>query len=192
MGDPTGKVEIAPQPLPGMPQGKGNMMNNPMNGMSFNEQVGSLSGINKFPYGDGGIPISAGLMGAVGPAGNSGQRQGPDYQGTGYNSMPMSSLPSAPENQMAGMMESTYMAQQSAGRAAKLYAGQDVTPSYQIQPGIGASGTTSLDIAKGQTPGQVPFDTTEQSGMNLPLQGIPDVQGMNTKRRRPQSKIGLR
>ena len=29
MGDPTGKVEIAPQPLPGMPQGKGNMMNNP-------------------------------------------------------------------------------------------------------------------------------------------------------------------
>ena len=40
MGDPTGKVEIAPQPLPGLPQGQGNMMNNPLNGMSFNEQLG--------------------------------------------------------------------------------------------------------------------------------------------------------
>ena len=46
-------------------------------------------------------------------------------------------------------MESTYMAQQSAGRAAKLYAGQDVTPSYQIQPGIGASGTHLLILLKG-------------------------------------------
>jgi len=182
MGDPTGKMDIAPQPMPGLPQGQGNMMNNPLNGLSFNAQIGALEGVNKFPYGDGGIPVNDGRMGAVGPAGNSGMQQNM-VQGQGYNTAPYG-IPqlSAPDNQSAGMMESTYMAQTAAGRAGKLYAGQDPTPSYQVQPGLGMSGTPTPAIAQGETPGQIPFEMTEQTGMNLPLQGVADVQGMNTKR----------
>ena len=45
----------APQPTLA-PQGAGNTMNNPMNGNSFNNQVGSMSGVNLYPYGDGGLP----------------------------------------------------------------------------------------------------------------------------------------
>ena len=181
MGDPAGKMDIAPQPLPGMPQGQGNMMNNPQNVISFNDQIGSLSGVNKYPYGDGGIPVNAGLFGATGPGPNSGQPQN-NVQGRGFNSQPYG-LPqfSAPTNEEAGQLESLYATNSAVGRAGKLYAGQDPSPSYRVAA-MGMYGTETPNVAQAQTPGQVPFEVSGQTGMNLPLQGVGDVQGMNTKR----------
>lgn len=187
MGDPTGRVEIAPQPMPGLPQGAGNLMNNPMVGDSFNEQTGSLSGVNQFPYGDGGIQISDGRMGAVGFTGNSGQPQNL-VMGRKQNGGAPYGLPQlgAPDNQTADQMLSMYEAQQAAGRAGKLYASQgDVTPSYAVQPGLGMAGQPPEVTAQGGVPGQFPADLSEQ-GQILGLQGEQDVAnaqlGMSTGR----------
>lgn len=188
LGDDPNKVAIAPQPIPGMPQGQGNMMNNPQVGASFNQQTGSMSGVNKFPYGDGGIPLTDGRMGAVGFIGNSGQPQN-IVTGQRQNAQTPYGLAQlgAPDNQVSGQMESMYMAQEAGSRAAKLYAGQkDKNPSYMVAPGLGMSGMPAQATAQGAVPGQFPVQMTEQSGMGLPLQGNPDVQqaqkGMNTGR----------
>ena len=64
-------------PLPGAPQGPGNIQNNPGNAMRANQpQVGSMSGFNAFPYGDvegTGIPQKDGRMGGVYAGPTSGQ-----------------------------------------------------------------------------------------------------------------------
>ena len=188
LGDDPNKMTVAPQPMPGLPQGAGNMMNNPQVGGSFNQQTGSLSGVNLFPYGDGGIPLQDGRMGAVGFIGNSGQPQNL-VTGQRQNSMAPYGVPQlgAPNNQMSDQMEGMYTAQQAAGRAGKLYAGQkDANPSYQIVPGLGMSGAPPEMTMQGAVPGQVPAQMPQQSGMGLPLQGMPDIAagqtGMNTKR----------
>ena len=187
MGDDPNAMSVAPQPMPGLPQGAGNMMNNPQVGASFNEQTGSMSGINKFPYGDGGLPIQDGRMGAVGFTGNSGQPQNM-VVGQRANAMPYG-MPQmgAPDNQVSGQMEAMYMAQEAASRAEKLYAGQgDTNPSYMIQPGLGMTGAPPEMTMQGGVPGQFPMQMPQQSGMGLPLQGMPDAQmaqtGMNTNR----------
>ena len=188
LGDDPNKMSVAPQPMPGMPQGAGNMMNNPQVGASFNEQSGSLSGVNKFPYGDGGLPLQDGRMGAVGFVGNSGQPQNL-VTGQRANSQAPYGMPQmgAPDNQTSGQMEGMYMAQEAAHRAGKLYAGQqDMNPSYQIVPGLGMSGAPPEMTMQGAVPGQFPMQMPQQSGMGLPLQGMQDAQmaqtGMNTKR----------
>lgn len=56
-------------PLPGAPQGPGNIQNNPGNAMRVNQpQLSSMQGYNAFPYGDvegTGIPTSDGRLGGV-------------------------------------------------------------------------------------------------------------------------------
>ena len=56
-------------PLPGAPQGPGNIQNNPGNAMRVNQpQLSSMQGFNAFPYGDvegTGIPQNDGRMGGV-------------------------------------------------------------------------------------------------------------------------------
>ena len=52
-GDDVNKISMAPQPVPGAPQGAGNMMNYPMQQNSMGEigqQIGA--GSYQFPYGD--------------------------------------------------------------------------------------------------------------------------------------------
>ena len=83
-------------------------------------------------------------------------------------------------------MELTFNAQQAGMRAAKLYAGQeDQLPSYQIS-GMGMIGMQAEMNSQQPNPGQIPNQMPSQSGMTLPLQGVPDVQmaqtGMSTGR----------
>jgi len=191
MGAQENKVEVAARPIPGLPQNQkaGNNDNHPGNWRSFNQQLGALpeSGGNKFPYGDGGIALTDGRMGAVGPIANSGQPQNL-VKGQRQNSTPYG-MPQlgAPDNQTAGQMEAMFTAGQAANQAQKLYAGQkDPTPSYQVVPGLGMSGMPAQMNAQQPYPGQIPAQQSQQSGMTLPLQGSPDVQmaqsGMNTGR----------
>ena len=190
MSPNEGRVDVAARPIPGSPQNQkaGNNDGNPANWNSFNDQLGALpeSGGNKYPYGDGGIALTDGRMGAVGPIANSGQPQNV-VTGQRQNSAPYG-LPQlgAPDNQTAGQMELAFNAQQAGMRAGKLYAGQqDQTPSYQIS-GLGMTGAPAELNSQQPNPGQVPPQTPMQSGMSLPLQGIPDIQmaqtGMNTGR----------
>ena len=125
--DPTAKTQSnsseagaipAPQPIPGAPQGAGNMMNNPMNGNSFNPQVGSMSGFNLYPYGDGGLPLADGRMGGVGFVANSKQLaefgQGNAITGRGYQSqIPYGQQPQ-PNGKTMEMMDGMGLAQDSA------------------------------------------------------------------------------
>lgn len=171
-----------PQPIPGAPQGKGNMMNNPMNGNSFNPQSGSLSGVNLYPYGDGGLPIQDGRMGGVGFIPNSGQPQN-FVNGRGMNgSMPYNAQnqPNAKTQEMLGPMG---LAQDAGERIVKLY-GEGMPGSYQVGP-MGMHPYSSPLEGGMPNPGQV--DPTQPSQMfdMAPMQGMPDAQaaaGMSTKR----------
>ncbi len=84
--DPSGEQTVStdttsgipPQPMPGMAQGAGNLMNNPQVGRSMGggaPQPGSMTGTNLYPYGDGGLSLADGRMGGVGFVQNSGQPQ---------------------------------------------------------------------------------------------------------------------
>ena len=188
LGDDPNKIAIAPQPMPGMPQGAGNITNFPAQDSEGQMSQPFGSGRNKYPYGDGGLPLEDGRMGAVGFIGNSGQPQN-IVTGQRQNAQTPYGLAQlgAPDNQVSGQMESMYMAQEAGSRAAKLYAGQkDTNPSYMVAPGLGMSGMPPQATAQGAVPGQFPVQLSEQSGMGLPLQGNPDVQqaqkGMNTGR----------
>jgi len=190
MSPNEGRVEIAAQPIPGAPQNQkgGNVANSPEVPRSFNQQLGAMpeSGGNKYPYGDGGIALMDGRMGAVGPIANSPNPQnnviGQLYNKKGYSQKEFG----APPDPVARQMESMFAAQSAAGRAGKLYAGQDPTPSYRVIPGLGMTGAPAELNAQQPNSGQVPVQMTQQSGRSLPLQGIPDVQmaqkGMNTGR----------
>lgn len=188
MSPNEGRVEVAARPIPGLPQNQkgGNVDSDPRNWQSFNQQLGAMpeSGGNKYPYGDGGIGLADGRMGAVGPIANSGQPQNL-VKGQRQNATPYG-LPQlgAPDNRTAGQMEAMFTAGQAVNRAAKLYAGQDLTPSYQVVPGLGMSGMPVN--AQQPYPGQIPAQQSGQSGMTLPLTGSQDVQmaqsGMNTGR----------
>ena len=191
MSPNEGRVDIAAQPIPGSPQNQkgGNVANNPFfdNGQGQMFQQMGTEGY-QYPYGDGGLPLTDGRKGAVGFVANSGQPQNV-VTGQRQNSAPYG-LPQlgAPDNQTAGQMELAFNAQQAGMRAGKLYAGQqDQTPSYQIS-GLGMTGAPAEMNSQQPNPGQIPPQTPMQSGMSLPLQGIPDIQmaqaqsGMNTGR----------
>jgi len=61
----------------------GPMMNNPMNVTNMSPQLGSMDGVNQYPYGDSGVEMDS-RMGAVGPSQNSGMPQNL-VMGTGFN-----------------------------------------------------------------------------------------------------------
>lgn len=189
--DPTAKTQSnmtnagapPPQPLPMAQQGKGNLMNNPMIGQSMGNGMpspGSMSGVNLYPYGDGGVPVQDGRMGAVGFMPNSGKPQNL-VSGRGMNQQPYGTLPS-PGDDTARMMEPMYLAQEAGNRAQKLYAGgangnpQAMMPSYQVGP-MGMLGTPVETNIQGQVnPGQIPSQMTQQMFSTLGLQGTPDAQ----------------
>lgn len=173
---------IAPQPLPDSPQGKGNMMNNPLVGLSMGDgqpQSGSLSGVNKYPYGDGGIPSAGGQTGSVGYAPNSGMPQNL-VTGRGMNQQPYNTQ-QQPQSETMLRMDSMYMGQQAQQRAATLYSPKaqgnpaQMTPSYQVMP-MGMYGTPVETGEFQQMRGGTPPNMDYRQSTELPLQGMPDAQ----------------
>ena len=87
MGDDPNKMAVAPQPVPGAPQGAGNQMNYPME-MNQMGEIGQRMGDGpyQFPYGD----LGRGLGPAVEPIGFTQPSGQPEFvvPGTGLNSQP--------------------------------------------------------------------------------------------------------
>ena len=101
-------------PLPGAPQGPGNIQNNPGNAMRVNQpQLSSMQGFNAFPYGDvegTGIPQGDGRMGGVFAGPNSGQPENA-VPGRGLNSMvPYGFQPQPPAQAEEALEGSRFMA----------------------------------------------------------------------------------
>nr|BDD47513.1 hypothetical protein 86 [Pelagibacteraceae bacterium] len=182
---------IDPQPLPDMPQGKGNMMNNPQVGQSMGDgmpQSGSMSGMNLFPYGDGGLPVTDGRMGAIGFDGNSGMPQNL-VAGRLMNQQPYNTV-QQPGGESQNMMNGMYMYQQNGERAMKAYAAQAqgnnemLAPSYQLGP-MGIMGREAEVLGVQPMPGGMPanMDTRTPGELNLiGMQDAQDAAGMSTKR----------
>ena len=181
---------IPPQPMSGMPQGPGNMMNNPQVGMSMGggaPQSGSMSGQNLYPYGDGGLNLADGRMGGVGFVQNSGQPENL-VPGRGLNQQPYNTVAQPKEGMSMDMLLPQELAKEATTRAEKLYAAgsSDKTPSYQIGP-MGMLGTPVETSIQGNVmPGQFPLQQPQQSGMTMPLTGNTtasvEQSGMNTGR----------
>ena len=196
--DPTGAQTVStdttsgipPQPMPGMAQGKGNMMNNPQVGMSMGSgapQSGSMSGTNLYPYGDGGLSLADGRMGGVGFVQNSGQNENL-VPGRLLNQQAYNTVAQPKEGMSQEMLLPQGLAKEAATRAEKLYAAgsSDKTPSYQIGP-MGMLGTpVEVSMQGNVNPGQLPAQTPAQTNMTMPLTGnvTASVQqsGMNTGR----------
>ncbi len=167
----------APQPMPGSPQGAGNMMNNPMVGKSMGDglaQPGSLEGSTQSPYYD--EVFSPDVFAKVGTPGyvrNSDRNQN-IVEGRGLN--PAYGSIQQPLRDSQDMMEPMHLAQEAAERAVKLY-GEGETPSYQVGP-LGMMGF-DMDMAQqgGFTnPGAIPSTMSGNSETGLSLQGVPDAQ----------------
>lgn len=180
--DPTAKSQSnssmagAPpaQPNPMMPQGRGNLMNNPMNGMSMGGGAPQPGGPGLYPYMDGGIGPGDARNGTVGYAPPSGKPQAM-VSGRGFNTDPYFTQ-AQPMGETQNMMEPMYLAQQAGERSAKHY-GQEQQPPYQISP-MGMSGF-DLDTAQKAgyvNPGQIPGNAPAQMFDTLGLQGMNDAQ----------------
>ena len=178
---------IPAQPMPGMPQGKGNMRN--FQATDKNGQMGQNmgSGTNLYPYGDGGLSLADGRMGGVGFVQNSGQPENL-VPGRGLNQQPYNTVPQPKEGMSMDMLLPQELAKEASTRAEKLYAAgsSDKTPSYQIGP-MGMLGTpVEVSMQGNVNPGQLPAQTPGQTNTTMPLTGnvTASVQqsGMNTGR----------
>ena len=171
----------APQPNPQFPQGPGNLMNNPMNGNSFNNQTGSMSGVNLYPYGDGGLPIQDGRMGGVGFIPNSGRPQN-IVTGRGYQSQVPYNLQQQPNGKTMEMMDGMGLAQDSAKIMERQY-GEGMPGPYRPGP-MGMHPYSGPLEGGAPSPAQPDPTMTQQMFDTMPLQGLPDAQmaaGMDTK-----------
>ena len=181
---------IPPQPMSGMPQGPGNMMNNPQVGMSMGggaPQSSSMSGTNLYPYGDGGLSLADGRMGGVGFVENSGQFQN-QVPGRKNNQQAFGTVVQPQEGMSQEMLLPQGLAKEAVTRAQKLYAAGtgDPTPSYQVGP-MGMLGTPVEYQVNGQVnPGQIAGMMSSQTQTSMPLTGntTASIQqsGMNTGR----------
>ena len=180
--DPTAKSQSnssaagAPpaQPNPMMPQGAGNLMNNPMNGMSMGGGAPQPGGQGLYPYMDGGIGPADPRNGTIGFTPPSGMPQSM-VAGQGFNRQPYNTQ-QQPMGETQGMMEPMYLAQQAGQSSAKHY-GEKMPPPYQISP-MGMSGF-DLDTAQKAgyvNPGQIPGQAPQQMFDVLGLQGMSDAQ----------------
>ncbi|MAO21249.1 MAG: hypothetical protein CMJ25_10905 [Phycisphaerae bacterium] len=167
--DPTSGIPA--QPMPGMPQGKGNMMNNPQVELSMGGGAHQPGGPGMYPYGDGGIGFNDPRNGSVGFAPRTKMPENL-VPGTKLNQVAYGSMIQPQEGMSQAMLYPMAMAQEAANRASRLYAASgDPTPSYQVGQ-MGMMGTP-LEIAlKGKVnPGQMMSDMSGQTPGSLPLQG---------------------
>jgi len=163
----------APQPNPGMPQGQGNISNNPRVGDSFNDQVGSMSGVNLYPYGDGGLPIQDGRMGGVGFIPNSGRPQG-IVSGRGYQANVPYNAQQQPMGKTMEMMDGMGLAQ-DAGKIIERQYGEGQVGPYRPGP-MGMHPYTGPLEGGAPSPGSLDARMPQQMFDTMPLQGMPDAQ----------------
>jgi len=92
----------------------GPMMNNPMNVTNMSPQLGSMDGVNQYPYGDSGI-MNDSRMGAVGPGPNSGMPQNM-VRGTGFNAAAPYNAQQQPSGSAQEPMEGVRLGQDAMNR----------------------------------------------------------------------------
>ena len=169
-GDDPNKMSVAPQPIPGMPQGKGNMMNYPVE--DINGQMGQRigSGSYQFPYGD----LGTGVGPAVEPVGFTQNSNMPQNMVPG-RMLNTNNLQPQPDQQQMEMMEPNYEMASAAGMTMPggINNGQPV--SYNITP-LGPTGNQATP-APGAMPAQMQYSMPD----SLPLQGGGSM-GMSTGR----------
>ncbi len=182
--DPTSGIPTDfNQPLPGQPQGPGNMLGNRLNYISAGSGVQPQRSIDpnatQSMYND---PVFDNdqykQLGAVGFATNSG-KNGNEVPGKLLNSMDYGAAIQPKEEGMD--MLYAYYAGTSANKIAEAAYARigDVTPSYKIGA-MGPEGTSADSNAKGAlTPGQMPSQMMMQSEQALPLQGVMTTQSLN-------------
>ena len=165
------------QPIPGAPQGPGNMMGNPKISTSMgNGMPGPTSFDQKNPqsaYGDS--VFGADVFAKLGGGGYAPRSEMPQnlVAGTKLNQQAYNSVPQ-PQGDTINMMDGLYQAQQS-GQASKKAYGEMQPPPFQVTP----MGMYGMDLDKSQgasNPGQIPAQMTGQMEDSLPLQGMPDAQ----------------
>ena len=166
------------QPIPGAPQGKGNMMGNPMNGRSMGDGMPGRSSLDpnnpQSMYGDQvfGADVFAKLGGGTyAPRSERPQNMvcGTKWNSEGYGTV------NQPMGETQNMMDGLYAAQQ-AGAVSKATYGEQELPPFQMSP----MGMYGMDMDKSQggqfNPGQVPSQMSGQMENAMPLQGMPDAQ----------------
>lgn len=183
--DPTSGIPTDfNQPLPGQPQGPGNMASNPYAGITMGSGVQPPRSIdpnnNQSMYGDAVFDNDQyRKLGAVGFALNSG-KNGNEVPGLGLNSMDYGAQIQPKDQKSMGMLN-VYYAGESANRTAEnAYARfGDVTPSYGISAmgpvGISADSNAQGVLNRGQMPSQMPM----QSEQSLPLRGVMTTESLN-------------
>ena len=161
MGDDPNKVAMAPQPLPGAPQGQGNMMNYPATdvGGQMGQPMGSGGG--QFPYGDIKMDsATAQQLGSVGFIGNSSMPQNV-VPGKGMNARAPYNGQMQPNSQQMAEMEPMYDMNSATGKTMPngLNNGQPV--SYNITP----MGPTGGSPVQGSLPGEMSYMSENQLPM---------------------------
>ncbi len=164
-GDDVNKISMAPQPVPGAPQGQGNMMNYPMQQNSMGEigqQIGA--GSYQFPYGDLGEGVGPALQPPfVQPNTNTPQSIVP---GTGmngaYNAMQQ------PDRKQMEQIDAAYEINAAGGSNVPNGLNNGLPVSYQISP-MGPVG--------GVDPAMLPPQLEYGGPSSLPMTG-----GMSTGR----------
>ena len=166
------------QPIPGAPQGKGNMMGNPNIAKSMGSGMPAPTSIDpnssQSPYGDPvfGADVFA-KLGGGGYAPRSDKPQG-YTAGTKWNTESYGTV-AQPMGETQNMMDGMYQAQQSAQASKKAY-GEMMPPPFQMSP----MGMYGMDLDKSQgnalNPGQMPPQMSGQMANAMPLQGMPDAQ----------------
>ena len=167
---------IPPQPMPGMPQGQGNMMNHPGVGKSMGggmPQPGRFDQNNpQSPYGDAVFPPDVyAQTGTPGFSNNSGQYQfyvpGRGLNAEAYNTV------AQPQDDTMLMLPGIGMSEEAVSRAQKLYgASGDPTPSYPISPmGMGATDIQEVLDGGPLMAGQMAGELSGNSMNTLAMQG---------------------
>jgi hypothetical protein len=167
---------IPSQPMPGMPQGPGNMMNNPQVPKSMGggmPQPGRLDPKNpQSPYGDGVFsPDQYAQTGTPGFADRTEQYQfyvpGRVLNAEAYNTV------AQPKDDTMLRLDGIGISQEAVSRAQKAYASSgDPTPSYQITA-MGPGGTNMEEVINGSPlmAGQMSGELSGNSMNTLAMDG---------------------
>ena len=155
----------------------GPMMNNPMNVTNISPQLGSMDGVNQYPYGDSGVELDS-RMGAVGPGPNSGMPQNM-VRGTGFNGAVPFGQQQQPSASAAEPMEGVRLGQDAMSRGlnANQFMGQigmetplpgnpTMMQGSQTNATLGLVGFSNLGEMSGapQPPGSTPTKINKKKG----------------------------
>ena len=132
-----------------------------------------MSGVNLYPYGDGGLPIQDGRMGGVGFIPNSGRSQN-IVTGRGYQSAIPYNEQQQPNGKTMEMMDGMGLAQ-DAGKIMERQYGEGMPGPYRPGP-MGMHPYSSPLEGGAPNPAQPDPTMTQQMFDTAPLQGMPDAQ----------------